>query len=499
VLLIALTLGALGSVWDYGYVEFDDPDYASRTTEVTCGLTGLANIRWAFTTWHAGNWHPLTWLSLQLDCTFSDPVPSTFHRTNLLLHLANVLILAEVLRRMTGCLWPSAVVAGLFAVHPLHVESVAWISERKDVLSTFFGFLALAAYVRYVRQPSWWAMGLVMLAQAASLMSKPMLVTLPCLLLLLDWWPLARFARISDFRWLVVEKIPLFLISAASCVMTCLSQIQGNPNEVLGRTPLAVRLANAIDSVVCYMRQMFYPVNLAIFYPFPYGGLPWATVLAEALLLVAITVGVCWLARSRPYLAVGWSWYLGTLVPVLGLVQVGDQARADRYTYIPLIGLFIMLTWGIRDLFPRHQRALAVLAGGVILACFFVTRAQVRHWETDLALWEHTVAVTKDNALARINYAVALFRKGRLDASLLQAQEALRIKPQSPTINSILAQIHEERHEWDEAEDCYRRAIELRPENRAYPVELQLLREKRKKTEKPAKGVLPKEVMPAKP
>ena len=477
-LLVVLTLAALEGVCRCGFLSFDDPGYVLQLAEVTCGLNPN-NVCWAFTARIVSNWHPLTMLSLQLDATIMDPGEAlTFHRTNLVLHLLNVWLLAELLRRMTGSVWRSAAVAALFAIHPLHVESVAWISERKDVLSTLFGLLGLLAYVRYARQPSWSRLALVLLAQVASLMSKPMLVTFPFLLLLLDYWPLRRWpgqpgrpAPAGDAfaptapRRLLLEKVPLLLVSAGFCVLVFLIQSRSGAVASLAGVPLSLRLANAVDATVCYLGQMFYPLHLAVLYPYPYGGLPWWQVLLAGLLLGAITAVVCWQARSRPYLPVGWFWYLGTLVPVIGIVQVGVQARADRYTYVPLIGVFVMLAWGLPDLFPKRLGLLAALTAAALVVCLLLTRAQVRHWEKDLSLWEQAVAATTDNPRARIAYGSALLGEGDVERARPELLKGLELNPNIPEGHYCLGLIHESLDEWEQARERYRTAYELQPDN----------------------------------
>jgi hypothetical protein len=467
-LLTALTLLAMGGACGHPFVDLDDPLYVEANPDVLNGLN-LRSIGWAFTTWTAANWHPLTWLSLQLDASLFGCEPHAFHRTNVLLHLANVLLLAEVLRRLTGALWPSAAVAALFAVHPLHVESVAWVSERKDVLSTLFGLLALGAYARYARQPSRSGMIGVCLAQAASLLAKPMLVTLPFLLLLLDFWPLRRGRpAAAGLARLLVEKTPLFLLSAASCGMTLLSQSAGGAVSPLTEVPFALRLANAVHATACYLGQTFWPADLVVLYPYPLAGLPWPTVLGQALFLVAVTVAVCRLARSRPYLAVGWFWFLGALVPVLGLVQVGAQARADRYTYVPHIGLFLMVVWGLRDLLGGRRGAGIALASGALLGCVLVTRAQVRHWESSLRLWEHAVTASRDNPYAEVSYARALLEQGEAEAALLHAERSLRLGPDRASAHFTRGQALAALGRAEEALACFRKAAELRPDDGRY-------------------------------
>jgi protein O-mannosyl-transferase len=482
-LLTALTLAALGSACNHDLLNFDDDKYVQHFS-VENGLT-LENMAWAFETFHASNWHPLTWLSLQGDADWVGPSPRIFHLTNLLLHLANVLLLAEVLRRMTGRYWGSAAVAALFAVHPLHVESVAWVTERKDVLSTFFGLLAIAAYVRYARQPSWKRALPVVAAFAASLLSKAMFVTLPCLLLLLDYWPLRRLAwgqrpscssrpALPQVRllWLILEKLPLLAMSAGLSAMTMRAQQSGGSVKSLERFPMELRVHNAIWETLCYLGQTFWPVDLAAYYPYPVGGIPMGQVALAASLLAFITFVACWLARSRPYLLVGWFWFLGMLVPVIGLVQVGSQARADRYTYVPLIGVFIMLVWVLIDLATDQIRKAAVGTALVaaIVCCAWVTRIQAGYWANSAALWEHTIAVTKDNAFAVAKYGETMRQEGRIEAALGCFREAIRLNPRMDPAFAAMGEIYRSLDQWDAAEECFRRAAAIRPDIRRYRV-----------------------------
>jgi protein O-mannosyl-transferase len=483
-LLAALTLAALAAVCANPLVNLDDDQYVEHF-DVENGL-GPDEMTWAFTTRKTSNWHPLTWMSLQLDAQWFGPTPWAFHRTNLILHLANVLLLAEVLRRMTGRLWASAAVAALFAVHPLHVESVAWVSERKDVLSLFFGLLALAAYVGQARRPGPGWLALVALAMAASLLAKPMLVTLPCLLLLLDYWPLGSLdlgqASGGDFprvrlRWLLLEKVPLLVLAVASCWMTVLAQHGGGALKSLQRFPLDLRVANAVVATECYIGQTFWPVNLAVYYPYPRAGLPWLPVLGAGSLLALVTAGVCLTARSRPYLLVGWFWFLGTLVPVIGLVQVGSQARADRYTYVPLIGLFLMLVWGLVESVPARRRGILLpLLVGVLLACVWLSRIQVSYWTDSRALWEHTLAVTRDNPFALTKYGDALLRDGSPEAAIDPLREAIRLDPRMDPAYAKMAEVYRKLGRLEEAAECLEKAAEIRPDLKRYQDRLQEIR-----------------------
>jgi tetratricopeptide (TPR) repeat protein len=382
--LTALTLGTVGHVCWNGFINYDDGDYVVRNGQVKAGLS-RAGLLWAFTTTHAANWHPLTWLSLQADASvYGGESAWGYHLTNLLLHTANAVLLFLALRRMTGAVWRSAVVAALFAVHPAHVESVAWVAERKDVLSGLFWMLTLLAYACYAERPGWRRYLPVLTAFTLGLMAKPMLVTLPCVLLLLDYWPLQR---VDGGRWtvdggkgsspstvhrppstLVLEKLPLFALTAAACVVTVYAQHKGGAVNTLEQLPLADRLMNSAAAYAGYLGELVWPSGLAAYYPHPGRRLLLGQAVRAGLILAAITALVLW-ARRRRYLAVGWFWYLGTLVPVIGLVQVGSQAMADRYTYLPYIGLFIALTWGAADLAARWPARLrsVVLPAALLL------------------------------------------------------------------------------------------------------------------------------------
>jgi Flp pilus assembly protein TadD len=499
-----LTLAALGGVCGNGFIDdFDDDEYVSQNPAVQAGLT-WSGMRWALTAFHSHNWHPLTWLSLQLDTTLWGNAPRTYHRTNLLLHMANVLLLFAALWLMTGALWRSAAVAALFAVHPLHVESVAWIAERKDVLSAFFFLLTVWAYAYYARRPAWGRYLLVMLSLALGLSAKPMLVTLPGVLLLLDYWPLGRlwptgeavsaYAPSSPGR-LVLEKLPLLILSVACSAATLAAQ------EHIVQTredfPLGSRAANALVAYATYLVQAVWPVRLAFFYPHPpEGGTIWQ-IAGAALLLVGVSALVAWGARRHRYLPVGWLWYLGMLVPVIGLVQVGLQAHADRYTYLPLIGVFLMLGWGVPDLLPRWQVWAAVTAI-VVGACAVVSWLQVGYWKDSPTLWQHTLHVTSDNYLAHHKLGMHLLRNdaaaareqfeaavriqprvaathfglakacerlGYTDAAVRSFGEALRLNPALTAAHRELAGVYARLGDWKEAAGHYRAFLQIRPED----------------------------------
>jgi tetratricopeptide (TPR) repeat protein len=486
-LLVAATLVTYWPALENGFV-FDDIDYVTLNPQVQAGLTG-PSIAWAFTTGHASNWHPLTWLSLELDRDLFGPEPWGYHLTNLVLHVANALLLFLVFWKMTTAVWPSAFVAALFALHPLHVESVAWVTERKDVLSTLFGLLALLAYWAYARRPALGRYLLVVLAFALSLLAKPMLVTLPFLLLLLDYWPLGRLRLVREplaerhraagaagpvaVARLILEKVPLLLLAAASCVATWLAQQHGHSVQRLAQLPLALRAGNAVVAYAVYLRKVLWPTDLAAFYPHPGSSLPWSHVAAPALLLVAVTALALWLRRRAPYLFVGWFWYLGTLVPVIGLVQVGSQGLADRYTYVPLVGIFIMAAWGVADLVarrPAQAAAPAALGWAVILvACALITWLQVHHWQDNLHLWHHALEVLPDNAFAHTNLGVAIMENasGPDDetAAFSHFTRALQIDPDQARASLGLALLAQQRGRIEEAVQRFRRVLHLEPTN----------------------------------
>ena len=390
------------------------PAYITGNAHVTSGLT-WTNVVWAFTSGEAANWHPLTWVSHMIDCDLYGTNPAGHHLTNLLFHIANTLLLFLLLKEITGALWRSFFVAALFAWHPLHVESVAWAAERKDVLSAFFWMLTLIAYVRFVAlskvhppSPSSGAMKnpkskvfyvLALFLFACGLMSKPMVVTLPFVLLLLDFWPLGR---IADFKCagtlirLVLEKLPFFALALAGSVVTYLVQKSGGATWSQGALPLQARIANVLVAYMRYISKTFWPTDLALIYPYPHHW-PIELVIGSALLLTVWSALFIFRAKQNPYLIVGWLWFLGTLVPVIGLVQTGVQSMADRYTYIPSIGLFILVVWGANDFLDRwpNWKKFLPLAGGVALAgCLAVTSIQLNYWQDSLKLFSHTIEVT---------------------------------------------------------------------------------------------------------
>jgi len=479
--LIAITVVVYAPVRHFDFVPIDDPSFVSENTHVAGGLTWRAVV-WAFSTGHTGNWHPLTWLSYMLDVEVFGISAPGHHLVSLALHLANTLLLFWLLVYMTRAPGRSACVAALFAVHPLHVESVAWVAERKDVLSTLFFLLTLWAYAAYVRRPAIGRYLRMLICFALGLMAKPMLVTLPFLLLLLDVWPLRRVTTefgtrnrpgyglprnwFSALARLVPEKIPLFALSAASSVVTYLVQQQAGSVSTLDQIPFALRATNALVSYVVYLGKMIWPVHLAVLYPYP-QDIPALWITGAALTLICISVAVFRSAGRRPYLLVGWFWYLGTLFPVIGLIQVGIQSMADRYTYIPLVGIFILTVWGVPDLLAgwSGRRVLPVAAGVVVLLCAIAARAQVRFWENGITLWEHAVELTlgMDNYTAHISLGQILRQQGRLDEAVAHFTEAVRIKPGSPEAHRNLRLALSDQGKLDEALASLSEEVRLNP------------------------------------
>jgi tetratricopeptide (TPR) repeat protein len=529
ILLAVVTLVVFSPATRHDFVNYDDPDYVSANRQVQGSLT-FANIKWAFDIkGHASNWHPLTWLSHMLDWQLFGQQPGMFHFVSLLFHAANAVLLFLILTRLTGAHWRSAFVAALFALHPLHVESVAWISERKDVLSTLFFLLTLMAYAAYVarvaaRSPEtksqiptsttqkrsksqaptsrgeeaiaelaefqistfkfqgskfspWIFYIAALLCFVLGLMAKPMLVTVPFLLLLLDFWPLQRItippspsrsnnpaAELPDPLRLALEKVPFFLLTAGSCAATYFAQKAGG--AVSTTISLGARMDNALVSYARYLGKLFWPVNLSVLYPHPGHWPAWAVV-ASGSLVLAIFVVVAWLARRVPYLAMGWLWFFGAMVPVIGLVQVGIQSMADRYTYIPAVGIFIIIAWGLTDLVlsrPGGSTALAVGGVASLLACALLTFRQVGYWHDSETLFQHAVEVTPDNYLAYNNLGHYLDRKGRTTEAMRNYQKSLSIKRDYEDALNNVGYILAGQHKPAEAIPYYEAALRVRPD-----------------------------------
>ena len=466
--LAAVTILAYWPVTGHDFVGYDDPRYVTRNEQVQKGF-GPGSVEYAFQSDDGGNWHPLTWFSHMLDVELFGTDPAGHHASNAAYHVLATVLLFLVLQSWTGAPWRCAFVAGAFALHPLHVESVAWVAERKDTLSAVLWMLTFAAYGWYARRPRLDRYLLVFVTFAVGLMSKPMLVTLPLVLLLLDHWPLRRVVldpgsdRWKKNGWLVLEKLPLLGLSAtASYIAVAMQESQG---AVMATTviDLGARVSNALLSYVTYLAKAFWPFQLAVFYPHPVS-IPPVEWLASLFVLTVVSVFALALLRQRPYLAVGWFWYLGTLVPVIGLVQVGAQAMADRYTYIPLIGIFIVLAWGAADLFGTRLRARSlILCGSLVLALWWVgTRAQLRHWENSEALYTHAIAVTTDNFMMHHNLGVILEDQGRLDEAISHYRAAVRANGWRPSrLNLGVLLARQGNHA--EAIEHYRAALQSNP------------------------------------
>ena len=461
VLLALASLLAYLPVVQCGYLNLDDDLYVTANPAVWGGLT-LAGARWALTATQAGLWHPLTWLSHMLDVQLYGANPAGHHATNLLLHVANVVLLLLVLVRTTGALWPSAAVAALFALHPLRVESVAWVAERKDLLSGLFGLTTIWAYARYAERPHPGRYALVALSLALGLMAKPILVTLPLVLLLLDRWPLRRGTSLR----LVVEKMPLLALAAAAGIMEMVAAQRAGAVGHLARFPLEARLANALVSYAGYLGKTVWPSGLAVFYPYP-SAWPAPQLAGAAVLLMAVTLLAIVQMRRRPYLLVGWLWFLGMLFPVSGVVQAGSQAMADRFTYLPLIGLFVMAAWGGQDLlarWPVRPPVLAACAVALLLALGCTTWQQVGYWHDSTRLFTHALEVTSANWLAHNNLGDALAREGKLEEATRHITESVRLEPSNPNAHYNLGVVLHRQGRPAEAIAHYREALRLAPD-----------------------------------
>src|ERR1700726_863059 len=464
------------------FVNYDDENYVYQNAKITIGLS-LAGIAWAFTHVHARNWHPLTTMSHMLDCQLYGLKAGGHHFTNVLLHSIAVILLFLVLRQMTGALWRSAFVAAVFAIHPLRVESVAWVAERKDVLSAVFFMLTLSAYVYYVRKPSLGRYTTVALLFVLGLMSKPMLVTVPLVLLLVDYWPLRRFAkstsvksrakrlhwwdRQSISRRLIFEKIPLLALSAVSGGVTFLAQRQ----VALARTeelPLFWRINNALVTCITYVWQMIWPVKLAVFYPHPHNGLPHWEIILSVALLAAITASALAVRKKHPYIVTGWLWYLVMLVPVIGLIQVGWQGHADRYTYLPQIGLYLLVSWAIAEVAASlriRRQVLAIVAVVVIAALSSRAWIQTSYWRDSETLWRHALAVTSNNDVAQDNLGIALFGRGQMKEAVAHWRKSLELHPDNANIINNLGMARAEEGRIGEAIALLEKALALQRDN----------------------------------
>jgi hypothetical protein len=445
-LLVALGLAVFAAlpyvrVGDYDFLILDDYSYIAMNSYVQQGLT-LDGLRWAFSTFLSGNWHPLTWLSHMFDVSLFGMDAGWHHLINVFYHSLSTALLFIAFYGMTGTLWRSAFIAALFGVHPMHVETVAWVAERKDVLSGFFFMLVLLSYSRYARRQRWWRYLIVAVLFALGLMTKPMLVTVPFVLMLMDVWPLGRTALVkpadgseglpASWRRLFTEKVPLLGLTLVSSVITYVAQQEGGAVSSFEALPFTTRLANATVSLVAYLGKMVWPLSLGVYYPHPQNNLAWWQIAGSALVLLALSYMVLRQLRRHPFLAVGWFWYLIMLIPVIGFIQVGGQAMADRYTYLPFIGPFIMIVWCAGEAVPTtsifHARALVVAAVGILVILCGLAFVQVSYWSDSITLFTHTLTVTSGNAVAHTSLGTALARQGRLEEAIAHFDAALQIK-----------------------------------------------------------------------
>jgi hypothetical protein len=463
IVLAVLSFSVYSPVAGHPFTNYDDQDYVTDNQHVRMGLS-WHTVGWALTATEQSNWHPLTWLSHALDCQLYGLNGGGHHMTSVLLHALSAVLFFLMLARVSGATVRSAMVAALFAVHPINVESVAWIAERKNVLSMFFFLLALGGYGWYARRPDWKRYGVVAVMFALGLASKPMVITLPMVLVLLDYWPLCRVQGwtkpseafpVPQRTWarLLAEKVPLLALSAASAVITVIAQQSGHTVAKLGALPFIYRAQNALYSYAMYVVKIFWPVNLAVLYPHPLDKLTFAQVALSAFFLIAVSAFV-WRERiRRPYLVTGWFWFLGTLVPVIGLIQVGAQGMADRYMYLPCIGLFLMLVWGISDWAEERRlnvRTTAAVALTVLVVLCVLTFRKIGYWKSSYDLWTHTLAVTQDNFMANDNIANLLMEQGRPEA-LPYYQAAADLAPWDPLSHGVLASVLQDRGDFQAA------------------------------------------------
>jgi protein O-mannosyl-transferase len=474
---IVLTLATLAVYWQvhvFGFINIDDQAYITENSHIQSGLS-LDGIHWAFSTRYADLWNPIVWLSFMLDYQFYGLNAGGYHITNLILHILSVLMLFWLFNRMTKKIWPSAFIAAVFALHPLHVESVAWIAERKDVLSAFFWMLTLCLYAYYTGKPVIKRYLLVLISFFCALMSKPMVVTLPAIMILLDYWPLKRFepqkSKSDLILWQLKEKAPLFILSAIIIIVTFF-----NPDKMgtpLQAFPLSSRLANAPVSFVTYLEKTFWPNDMAIFYPFP-AHIPAWQVTGALVLILVITAFVISMTKRQPYLFVGWLWYSITILPVIKIVQIGSDAMADRYHYLPSIGISVMVAWGILSLIKNEfvrRNILFPSAIIVVVLMAVLTWQQCGYWKNSIELWSHALKVTKNNAMAHSNYASALYEEGNIDEALNHYNKAINLKPdkEDGSFYNSRGAIYHRKNQYQLAINDYNKAIDLNAANyRAY-------------------------------
>jgi protein O-mannosyl-transferase len=478
------TLTLYNQTQGYDFINYDDGLYVYENQQLQNGFS-LDAVVWAFTSNQGGNWHPLTWFSYMIDYHLYGLNPGRYHLTNFVFHIINTLLLFILLKKMTNALWRSAFVAALFALHPLHVESVAWISERKDLLSTFFWMLTVLCYISYVKYPNILRLVTVVIFYCFALMSKPMVITLPFVLLLLDFWPLERFQFHrttqtnhslikSTVLALILEKIPLLVVMIIFCEVSIHAQKHVRAVIPLDWLPLHVRFGNALISYATYIVKMFFPVNLALFYPYS-EIFTWGKVVCAFLLITSITFFVVIKMKRMPYLFVGWLWYIGTLVPVIGIVQVGVQSMADRYTYIPLVGLFIILSWGIPELLSNlkvHKIFFPFLATIIFSILMILTWYQIKYWKNSITIFSHSLKVTTNNFLAHNNLGIALIYQGHVREGIDHFQQALKILPSYGEANYNMGLALSSRGDFQEAIPYFQEAVRNEPACEEYRTNL---------------------------
>lgn len=475
-MLVSITFGVYLQVANHTFLNLDDPDYVTDNLHVSSGIS-VKNITWAFSSVEAANWHPVTWLSHMADAQFYGLNPRGHHLTSVAIHSVSALLLFFLLLRLTDALWQSLFVASMFALHPLHVESVAWVAERKDVLSAFFCFTTLIIYSEYVvkQKPALYVAALFFFL--CGLMSKPMLVTLPVVMMLIDFWPLDRYRDnwgepgpnqyLVSLALLVKEKIPFFVCSILSVLITLYAQGNSGAIASLAKTSLLHRIENSVFAYVKYIGKLLWPRDLAIYYPFPLS-IPLWNVIVSLLFLLMLSVAAIRLARSRPYFTVGWFWFLITLLPVIGLIQVGEQSMADRYSYIPATGVFILLAWGVPSLIHDvryRQRIAALFFGTAVIASAIATWNQLRYWRDDISMYQHSLKVTSGSTLLYNNLGLAYATKNDLDAAIREYIKALRLNPDYADAHNNMGVALHARGELDAAILEHQRAIQLRPGN----------------------------------
>jgi hypothetical protein len=474
VVLMILVFLVFGQTLGHGFVHYDDDTYVYENPIVLKGLS-FEGLRWAFTYGEIGHWHPLTWVTHMLDCQFFGLWAGGHHLDNVILHAVAVVMLFLVLFQMTGAVWRCGFVAAVWAVHPLRVESVAWVAERKDVLAAVFFMLTLGAYIRYIRQPSILRYVLLAVSFTLGLLSKNMLVTLPFVLLLMDYWPLGRLDQGARFPRLLQEKIPLFVLSAFSCTITFLV-----PEKLSAAVhlPFSLRIQNALVSTCIYLRQTLWPTDLVAHYPNPTHAFPFWEVAGSLVLLCFISVAAFLLRKSHAYLLVGWLWFIGMLVPVIGLMQISTYSHADRYTYLPQIGLFVGAIWAVSDWVGawRYRRfAFAGVAVVVLWVLLIAARQQTSYWRDNKTLWTHTLECTRDNYLPQYNLGLILHQEGRLDEAIAHYREALRINPDYPQAHTNLGLALIQQGQIEEAIVHAQKALEILPDDVNYQNNLALL------------------------